>query len=436
MDIDTNAEEENSRRVQVRFITKLKPPLKVAPTSIAIPSNLTRLGLSSLVNNLIQATTPDWNPQPFDFLIDGELVRMSLDNFLLAKAISAEKILEIEYIKAVAPTKHEEPSFHDDWVSALDGSDPRFIVTGCYDGLARVWKAAGVCTHVLEGHSDGVTSVRVIESKGGEGVTVATASKDRTLRLWKFDTEESVNYPTKIRAFKILRGHGGSVQSVAAKKSGDMVCSGSWDCTINLWRTNELDNDGDLVSVKKRKVNGQADESQLEGEAVSTLVGHTQSVSSLAWPEHKTIYSASWDHSVRLWDVETGKDTSDIFCGKVLRCLDVGGESSALIAAGGSDPVLRIWDPRKPGTSAPVFQFSSHTSWVSACKWHNKSWFHLVSASYDGKVMLWDLRTAWPLAVIESHEDKVLCADWWKGDSVISGGADSKLCISSGIYVP
>ena len=48
MDIDTNAEEENSRRVQVHFITKLKPPLKVAPTSIAIPSNLTRLGLSSL----------------------------------------------------------------------------------------------------------------------------------------------------------------------------------------------------------------------------------------------------------------------------------------------------------------------------------------------------------------------------------------------------
>ena len=165
MDVDTKAEEENSRRVQVRFITKLKPPLKVAPTSIAIPSNLTRLGLSSLVNNLIQATTPDWNPQPFDFLIDGELVRMSLDNFLLAKAISAEKILEIEYIKAVAPTKHEEPSFHDDWVSALDGSDPRysifhnlrifilffkvlgvdfdvcfgrFIVTGCYDGLARL----------------------------------------------------------------------------------------------------------------------------------------------------------------------------------------------------------------------------------------------------------------------------------------------------------
>jgi len=46
------------------------------------------------------------------------------------------------------------------------------------------------------------------------------------------------------------------------------------------------------------------------------------------------------------------------------------------------------------GTSAPVFQFASHTSWVTTVKWHDKSSFHLLSASYDGKVMLWDLRTA------------------------------------------
>lgn len=33
-----------------------------------------------------------------------------------------EKVLEIEYIKAVVPRKEEEPSLHDDWVSAVDGS--------------------------------------------------------------------------------------------------------------------------------------------------------------------------------------------------------------------------------------------------------------------------------------------------------------------------
>ncbi|KAM6549413.1 hypothetical protein CsatB_021089 [Cannabis sativa] len=428
-------EEENTTRVQARFVTKLDPPFKVPPTSIAIPSNLTRLGLSTIINNLLQSGNPEWSHEPFDFLIDGEFVRMSLEQFLLAKGISAERTLEIEYIKAVVPRKEEEPSLHDDWVSAVDGSSPGFILTGCYDGLARVWKSAGVCTHILEGHTGAITSARIINSEDEESVTVATASKDQTLRLWKFNAEEPTNSHLKIRPFKILRGHKASVQSVSSQTSGDMICSGGWDSTINLWQTNEINTEGDLVSIKKKKKNDQAEESQLQGEAVSTLVGHTQCVSSVNWSQRDTIFSASWDHSIRRWDVETGKDLLNIYCGKSLNCLDIGGEGSMMIAAGGSDPILRIWDPRKPGTSAPVFQFSSHTSWISACKWHNKSWFNVLSSSYDGKIMLWDLRTAWPLSVINSHQDKVLCADWWKGDAVVSGGVDSKLRISSGISV-
>ncbi|XP_014629624.1 ribosome biogenesis protein WDR12 homolog isoform X2 [Glycine soja] len=348
--------------------------------------------------------------------------------------VTVERILEIEYARAVAPRKEEDPSLHDDWVSAVDGSSSRFFLTGCYDGLGRVWKGAGLCTHILEGHSDAITSVSIINPKGEETVTVATASKDRTLRLWKLNAGDHVNNPMRVRAYKILRGHKSSVQCVAVQTAGEMVCSASWDCTINLWQTNDFNAEDDLVS-KKRKIGAQVEESQLEGEAFTTLVGHTQCVSAVVWPQRESIYSASWDHSIRKWDVETGKNLTDLFCGKVLNCLDIGGEGSTLIAAGGSDPVIRIWDPRKPGTSAPVFQFSSHMSWVSACKWHDQSWFHLLSASYDGKVMLWDLRTAWPLSVIESHSDKVLSADWWKSNSVISGGADSKLCISSEIPV-
>ncbi|KAK6805911.1 hypothetical protein RDI58_003696 [Solanum bulbocastanum] len=462
--------EEAARRVQVRFVTKFKPPFKVPPTSIAIPSNLTRLGLSSIVNNLLKAGKDDWNPEPFDFLIDGELVRMSLEEFLLAKGISAEKILEIEYIRAVAPRKQEEPSLHNDWVSAVDGSNSKFVLTGCYDSLGRIWKASGSCTHLLEGHTGAVTSVCVVNprvAQDGADQIVATASKDRTLRLWKFDADDPSDQIKRIRAYKILHGHNASVQSVAANPAGDMVCSGSWDCQIALWQASGSDT-GDVVSVKKRKKDAEEDDPQAEEEAKSALVGHTQCVSSVVWPQDEAIYSASWDHSIRRWDVELGKDSLNLvtchlfssvlpvmsllscacfpkltyirigggeYCDKVINCLDVGGEGSALIAAGGSDPILRIWDPRKPGTSAPVYQFSSHSSWISTCKWHEKSRFHLLSASYDGKVMLWDLRTAWPLAVIDTHNDKVLCADWWKGESVVSGGADSKLCISSDVCV-
>ena len=55
MEIDRETKEENSRRIQIRFVTKLKAPYKVPTTAIAIPSDLSRLGLSSIVNKLLQA---------------------------------------------------------------------------------------------------------------------------------------------------------------------------------------------------------------------------------------------------------------------------------------------------------------------------------------------------------------------------------------------
>ncbi|KAK3140126.1 hypothetical protein QOZ80_5AG0396340 [Eleusine coracana subsp. coracana] len=435
--MDAGGASDPSRQMRVRFVTKLPAPLRMSPTAIAVPADLSRMGLSEIVNSLLAAAEPDHQPQPFDFLVDNELVRMPLQQFLNAKGLSAERVLELEYVKAVAPRKQEEPRPHDDWVSAVDGSNPSFILTGCYDGLARIWKDSA-CTHILEGHSGAITSTRFInkgvETKGG--LHVVTGSKDRSLCLFKSETSIGMNHPSRIGAYKILRGHTSSVQSIAVDPSKEMLCSGSWDSTIKLWSVEGSEEDGDAVSIKKRKTDlSGPEESQLEGSATSTLSGHTQCVTAVAWPEQQTIYSASWDHSIRQWDAQTVKETWNMVCGKALNCLDCGGEGSSLIAAGGSDPVLRVWDPRKPGTLAPVFQFSSHSSWITACKWHPSSWFHLVSSSFDGKVMLWDLRTAWPLASVDSHKDKVLCADWWKGSSVISGGADSKLCMSSGIEI-
>ncbi|CAN6481974.1 unnamed protein product [Victoria cruziana] len=412
MEGSTSGAAEGSRQIRVRFITRLPNHLKVPSSSMAIPSDINRFGLSEIINALLHQDTPT----AFDFLIGGQLIRMPLEKFLLQNGISAEKILDIEYIYAATPQKQQDPRVHDDWVSAVDGSAPSFILSGCYDGNGRIWRHGATCTHILEGHTGAISSVSIIDAKANDHngtFCVATASKDRTLRLWKFNEGDVVEHPKKVNAFKILRGHTSSVQSVSSDPSGKMVCSGSWDCSVKLWHANESDAEGGLVSMKKRKVDSVADSnetSQMEGDAVSTFTGHTQCVSSVVWPEQGKMYSASWDHSVRVWDVETGNNSMTLVCGKVLRCLDVGGESSALVAGGGSDPVLRIWDPRRPGSLAPVFEISSVyslTSWVTSCKWHTKSWFHLLSSSYDGKVVLWDIRTKFPLTVLEAHEDKV-----------------------------
>ncbi|KAH1073583.1 hypothetical protein J1N35_025911 [Gossypium stocksii] len=59
MEIERETNEGNSRRIQVRFITKLKAPYKVPTTAIAILSALSCLGLSSIVNKLLQAAVAD-----------------------------------------------------------------------------------------------------------------------------------------------------------------------------------------------------------------------------------------------------------------------------------------------------------------------------------------------------------------------------------------
>ena len=59
----------------------------------------------------------------------------------------------------------------------------------------------------------------------------------------------------------------------------------------------------------------------LQGEAETTFVGHTQCVSSVVWPEHDVIYSCSWDHSIRRWDVPTGKESMNLVCLLSLLCV-------------------------------------------------------------------------------------------------------------------
>lgn len=44
-----------SRQVRVRFVTKLPPPLRAPPTAIAVPAELSRMGLSEIVNRLLLA---------------------------------------------------------------------------------------------------------------------------------------------------------------------------------------------------------------------------------------------------------------------------------------------------------------------------------------------------------------------------------------------
>ncbi|KAJ7543544.1 hypothetical protein O6H91_09G042900 [Diphasiastrum complanatum] len=424
------------KQVQVRFSTKLPPELQVANTPFSVPSHLTRYGLSEVINALLGLE----KPKPFDFIVEGDLIRTSLEKLLLAKNLSAETILNIEYTPALVPPQLQASHKGEDWFSAVNGSNSRYVFTGSYDGIARGWRANGQCSFSLEGHNEAITSVAVMPTEDESTMELLTASKDRSLRFWQITDQGLPDSLTKrAAASKVLKGHSSSVQCVSASPSGNECCSGSWDSTILLWHLSAKSSiDEEHTIIKRRKLDDYATPNTFEEVEVAprcTLKGHTQCVSSVEWVEAETVFSASWDHSLRGWNVEAEVNNLTISCSKALHCLSVGGEGSSLLAAAGADPIIRIWDPRMPGTVAPIQQLTSHKSWISVCKWHRRSPYHLLSASHDGSVKVWDIRSKIPLQSLEGHKDKVMCADWWKGDSIVSGGADCQLQIYSNLRV-
>ena len=58
------------------------------------------------------------------------------------------------------PPKQSASYPHDDWISSISlHSDKPLMITGCYDGLARIWNHSGSVLATLSGHSKPIKSV-------------------------------------------------------------------------------------------------------------------------------------------------------------------------------------------------------------------------------------------------------------------------------------
>jgi ribosome biogenesis protein YTM1 len=63
----------------------------------------------------------------------------------------------------------------------------------------------------------------------------------------------------------------------------------------------------------------------------------------------------------------------------------------------------------------------SSVSWSSA----NEHW--ALSASHDGCIKMWDVRSSIPLHTIVEIPGKALCAGWHGADTILGGGTDCQV---------
>jgi len=406
----------SDQEFQIKLCTKLER-FAVPDSTFNVSATIDSLGLTSLVRGLL----PDSLSPDFDWLCQGELLRGSLLEQVSSRPdITAENVITLEYIEKNEPPEPQISVNHDDWVSGVRLCGD-LILSGCYDNTVNIWSLEGVKKLVIPSHSAPVKAVAWVE-RNEEGALFASASHDQTVNIFQWN--ESSN---SVEGVNTCRGHERSVECIDVSSNRKLLASGSFDNTIKVWGARLVSEEQvpeGGTEAKRSKSGGQR---AVTRTPLSTLGGHKEAVSGVQWLGEAELASASWDHTIKVWDTEMGGLKSEMVGNKAFFSLSYSTENRTLLATG-ADRSIRLYDPRSSEGSVVKAMFTSHVGWVSSVNWASEQPNLFVSSSHDQLVKMWDQRSyKTPLFELTGHTDKVLCCDWSSKDIIVSGGADNDM---------
>ena len=248
------------------------------------------------------------------------------------------------------------------------------VATGGKDRCLRLWRLLGpssgdpasawqvTCLGAGEGHAGAVTAVACGTRTAG---LVVTGGADKLLKLWDCAPSLAVSSPGDKAAPFRVRGavvaHDKEVNAVAVAPNEQLVATASADRTLKLWRLPTLVPHRTLRGhtrgvwscafspVDAVLVSGSADKSVrvwsvTDGACLKALQGHASGVLRALWLTHGTqVASAGVDGCLKLWNVAAGEcvwtgEGHDSKAWALAACSD----GTALVS-GGADGTLALW---------------------------------------------------------------------------------------------
>lgn len=245
---------------------------------------------------------------------------------------------------------------------------------------------------LLSGHTDSIWTAAISTS----GQLIATASADKTVRVWKPTGEVKAILPASTSV--------GGATCAAFSPDGRYVVTGSAGEAVRVFDIEDQ-------------------------EQVHVWASHTDTVTAVAYsPDGKQILSASADKSVKLW---AAADRTSGIRDTLANWVHPGTVTSAAFSADGrwvvsscDDGVLRVWDAANPGNTRPAREQKLDAPPRRAV-FSPVSGSTRIAAASGNNLVLWDAEGSAPVRVRAGHTAGVVrLAFSPDGKWVATAGAD------------